>query len=103
MEKIREREIERRLVEGVKRKGGHAIKLSPTQKGLPDRLIILPAGKTLFVELKRPGGRIAAIQRYWQRRLQEMGHDSRIVSSVAEVDALLDEIDRELQKETEEI
>lgn len=94
MEKIREREIEKRLVDGVKSRGGHAIKLSPTLKGLPDRLLILQGGKTLFVELKQPDGRVASIQRYWQKRLQQMGHDSRIISSTAEVDALLEEIDK---------
>ena len=54
---MREAEIEARLVRGVKEAGGLCYKfVSPGNPGVPDRLILLPGGRILFVELKTPGG-----------------------------------------------
>lgn len=48
--------LERGLVETVKKMGGKAYKwVSPGEIGVPDRIVILPGGKIIFVELKRPG------------------------------------------------
>jgi hypothetical protein len=52
---LSEAALERRLVEYVKRRGGYAWKLAPvSQRGLPDRLVLLPPGWVGFVELKNP-------------------------------------------------
>lgn len=48
--------LERSLVGAVKKIGGRAYKwVSPGETGVPDRIVILPWGKIIFVELKRPG------------------------------------------------
>ena len=47
--------VERALVAAVSARGGLAIKLAPTMRGLPDRLILAPNGETRLVELKAPG------------------------------------------------
>ena len=50
---MKERDIEVLLRDGVKQLGGKAYKwVSPGNAGVPDRIVILPGGKVIFVELK---------------------------------------------------
>lgn len=55
---MRESSIESYLVRKVKEHGGLCYKfVSPGNPGVPDRIIITPTGKTVYVELKpRLGG-----------------------------------------------
>ena len=56
---MKESQIERRLVEGVKRLGGMCLKfVSPGTLGVPDRIIITAKGRVIFVELKAETGRL---------------------------------------------
>lgn len=49
---MRERFIERKFVEAVKKKGGFAPKfVSPGLDGMPDRIVLFQIGKIAFVEL----------------------------------------------------
>jgi len=61
---MRERKIETMLVKQVKAAGGMALKLiSPGMAGVPDRIVLLPGGRILFVELKAPGEKPRPLQR----------------------------------------
>ena len=52
-----EKDIERKLIAGVKRAGGKAYKfVSPGNVGVPDRIVIWPNGVIHFVELKTSKG-----------------------------------------------
>ena len=66
--------VERALVAAVSARGGLAIKLAPTMRGLPDRLILLPNGETRLVELKAPGETPRESQKMVHRHLEAMGH-----------------------------
>lgn len=66
--------VERALVVAVSARGGLAIKLAPTMRGLPDRLILLPNGEMRLVELKAPGEQPRESQRMVHRHLEAMGH-----------------------------
>jgi hypothetical protein len=55
--------------------GGHCIKLAPTERGVPDRLVLLPGGRKYLVELKREGGSLSAIQIAWHGRMKSLGHE----------------------------
>lgn len=70
-----ERDIERALVGMVKRQGGFCLKwVCPGWAGVPDRIILLPHGRVIFAELKRPkGGEIAKLQEYWAKKLKGLG------------------------------
>lgn len=69
-----ERDIERRLREGVKGMGGLCLKLvCPGFTGVPDRLILLPGGVVAFAELKRPGQVERQRQAFVQHRLRKLG------------------------------
>ena len=84
--KVREREIERALVEAVAAAGGIAYKFtSPARRGVPDRLIVLPGGRVRFVEVKAPGGRLSKLQEIEIARLRRLGMRVDIVSSIDQV------------------
>ena len=62
---------------------------TPSARGAPDRIMILPGGTTQFVELKSPKGRLSAAQRAFHERLQERGHFVTVVRTKEEVDRYL--------------
>ena len=91
---MKESQIERRLVEGVKRLGGMCLKfVSPGTLGVPDRIIITAKGRVIFVELKTETGRLTKIQRYVNGEMQKRGADARVVKGIDEVKELLAEIE----------
>lgn len=91
---MKESQIERRLVEGVKKLGGMCLKFtSPGTLGVPDRIIITAKGKVMFVELKAETGRLTKIQRYVIGEMQKRGADVRVVKGIDAVKSLLAEIE----------
>lgn len=71
---ILEKEIEAKLTAMVKRHGGLCLKwVCPGWAGVPDRILLLPGGLITFVELKRKGGRVSAMQRWWAKKLIQLG------------------------------
>lgn len=62
--KNNEKYLEKKLVERVKAVGGMCIKIhNPYYRGLPDRLVILPDGGIVWVELKTLGKKPTKLQR----------------------------------------
>lgn len=53
--------------------GGATHKLAPIDKGMPDRLVVMPGGRMYLVELKRPGGELSPAQKLWHARHRAMG------------------------------
>jgi hypothetical protein len=70
-----EKEIERKLVSIVKKHGGRCEKLVNVGfSGFPDRTLLFPGEKVVFVETKRPkGSKVAALQKKWREWLTAMG------------------------------
>ena len=67
-----EKEIEAYFVRRVAAAGGKAYKFrSVTQRGVADRIACMPNGEAWFVELKKPGGRLSALQAIFA---EEMAH-----------------------------
>ena len=58
--------------------------------GQPDRIVLMPGGKAIFVELKRPGGREGALQRYWKVTLGTLGFDCYTIYNYTELQELID-------------
>jgi hypothetical protein len=70
-----EKEIEKHLVKRVKELGGIAYKfVSPGNRGVPDRIVFLPGGLIIFVELKAPGKETTPPQDLQQKRLRDLGN-----------------------------
>ena len=78
-----EKEIERVLVEQVKRLGGRAYKwVSPGNDGVPDRIVILPDTRPIFLELKAEGGKLSVLQAVQIDRLRKMGQRVEVVKGI---------------------
>lgn len=67
--------------------GGLCLKLAPTVKGMPDRLVLLPGGRMHLVELKTPTGRTSASQRHLHDVLAKLGIHVAVLYGPEEVTA----------------
>lgn len=87
-----EKELEAKLVRGVEQLGGLCLKwVCPGNSGVPDRIVLLPGGRVLFVEMKRPGkSSLDPLQRIWQRTLSRTGFDVLVVNSEGTLRAALE-------------
>ena len=85
-----EKEIEQKLVAIAKRHGGKCLKwVCPGWSGVPDRLLLLPGGRIIFVELKRPkGGVLAKRQEWWRKELWRLGFVSLVAWDLADINTL---------------
>lgn len=84
-----EKTIESHLVKRARAAGGMAIKwVAPGMAGVPDRIVFLPGGRIVFVELKAPGKKPTAIQLHVHRLLANMGADVRVIDSKEQVDGI---------------
>lgn len=70
---VRESVVENYLHQRVKALGGWTYKIAPTTAGLPDRMVVLPGGRILLVELKRDDGRLSAVQTVLHEKLASLG------------------------------
>jgi len=82
-----EKDIEAYFVKRVKALGGYAYKFrSVTQAGVADRIACLPNGKIIMVELKKPGGRLSALQKVFADEMRTVGAPYVCLWSKEEVD-----------------
>ena len=90
---MRESSIETRLVRMVRDRGGLCFKfVSPGNPGVPDRIVITPAGRTVYVELKTEVGRLAAIQKWQHEEMRKRGADVRTLKGLDQVKAFVEEV-----------
>lgn len=88
-----EREVEKKLVDGVRRMGGRAYKfVSPGNDGVPDRIVVLPDTAPVFVELKTESGRLSRLQKVQITRLENLGQNVRVLYGAKDVENFLEEM-----------
>lgn len=93
---MREKDIERHLRLKVEKLGGLCYKwVSPSNAGVPDRIIMLPGGITAFVEVKSPVGVLSMQQRVKINKMKELGQKVYILNSMNKIDELIELIQEE--------
>lgn len=87
---MRESAIEALLVRSVHQAGGKCYKwVSPGNSGVPDRIVILPDSRVIFVELKTETGRTSALQDWQIGTLRGLGHAVRVLHGRHEVELFI--------------
>lgn len=82
-----EKEVEKRLLRLLGKPGEFVVAIKMAligNRGWPDRLIILPNARVCWVELKRPDGKLSAIQKVRIKTLRSMGHDVEVFDDATE-------------------
>lgn len=86
-----EKSIEHYLVERVKAMGGECLKYyNSNMAGYPDRIVLLPIGVTLWVELKSKGERLRPLQQQRFNQLARMGQKAYVCDSREDIDRVLE-------------
>jgi Holliday junction resolvase len=90
---MKEREIEHKLVQAVKKKGGFAVKfVSPGYDGMPDRLVLFPGGRMAFVEVKATGCNSRPLQIQRHEDLRRLGFTVYVLDDERQIQQILDEM-----------
>ncbi len=90
---MREKEIEQKLVDTVKKHGGICPKfVSPGFSGMPDRIVLLPKGKFAFVELKAPNKKPRPLQVVRHKLLMGLGFRVYVIDEMEQIGGVIDEI-----------
>lgn len=92
---MEESKIENRLKKEIELIGGKALKfVSPGISGVPDRIVLLPHGRIVFIELKAPGKKPRPIQIKRIKELKDLGFDVRVIDSIDKVKEFINDIER---------
>ncbi len=91
-----EKDIESYLRRRVKnRLGGLALKfMSPGLNGVPDRVVLLPDARIIFVETKAPAKKLRKLQKYVCGEIAALGFDVRCIDTKEKVDSFIQEMTR---------
>jgi len=89
----REKAVESYLYSRLQSIGLRCLKFIPDNRvGMPDRIILLPDQRVLWVELKTANGELAVVQKLRHRELTDAGHEVRVVWDKDDADALVEEL-----------
>lgn len=89
---MKEKDVEKKLIDEVLKRGGLCEKWTSGTIGWPDRIIILLDGKVGFVEVKRPGKKPRAIQLYRHKQLEKLGCKVYVLDHPDGIGEILDDI-----------
>jgi len=82
-----EKEIEFYFVKSVKAMGGLAYKFnSLSNRGVSDRIVVLPNGEAWFIELKTERGRLSALQKIFANDMRRLNQNYACLNSIEAVD-----------------
>jgi Holliday junction resolvase len=88
---MREASIERKVVDYCREHGILCYKfVSPNQRGVPDRILVLPGGQVIFVELKAPTGSCTKLQLHEQKKLTDHNAEVWVVNNFETFKARMD-------------
>jgi len=91
---MRESKLERWFAERILTKGGVCLKwVSPGASGVPDRIVLMPKGRLIFIEFKADVGKLTERQQMWRSVLIGLGFSHMVITSEAAAKSLLRELD----------
>lgn len=94
---MEENRIEKYLKKRVSQIGGKAFKfVSPGVSGVPDRIVLLPGARSVFVELKAPGEKPRPIQLHRIKQIRALGFRVEILDSKDAVDKFIRSVENEV-------
>ena len=74
----------------MKEKGGLCPKLvSPGTDGMPDRMVLLPGGRIIFIEVKAPGKKPRPLQELRHRQLRKLGFMVSVLDNAGQIPEIL--------------
>lgn len=87
-----EKEIEKKVKEYAESKGFLVWKFtSPSNKGVPDRILISPTGFVGFIEFKRKGKKLTKLQYKTCMELNDRNIDVRLIDEISTGRLVVDE------------
>jgi len=90
---MRERELERKLIQAVKSIGGICPKfVSPGFDGMPDRIVLLQHGKLAFVEVKRQGQKTRPLQIARHKLMRQLGFQVFLLDEAGQIGEIINAI-----------
>ena len=90
---MREKEIEKKLNQAVKCRGGICPKfVAPGTDGVPDRIVLFPGGRLAFVEVKAHGKTLRPLQVRRKRQLESLGFRVYVLDDPGQIEEILQSI-----------
>lgn len=87
---VSEKALERYLTSRSKASGLLCLKYSNSNEvGYPDRILVCPDCRVVWIEVKSADGRPSAVQKYRHEQLRKYGHEVYVVKSRADIDKML--------------
>lgn len=88
-----EKQIERKLRDMVRLRGGLALKFtSPGFDGVPDRLLLFPGGRAAFAEIKTTGQKPRPLQMSRKQQLESLGFKVFAIDRPEQIGGVIDEV-----------
>jgi hypothetical protein len=86
-----EAKLEAKFREKIKKAGGVAFKfVSPGYSGVTDRLVLIPGGTVVFVELKDGNKSLSALQVQFEKLIKFHGGHHEIIRTEADITEFID-------------
>ena len=77
-----EKELEKKFKYQIEKRGAMVLKfVSPGKAGVPDRLVLLPYGRAVFVEFKAPGEKPRSLQVHVMKELEGKKFDCWVIDN----------------------
>jgi len=98
-----EADVEEELRIGIELLGGQCLKFTvPGRRGAPDRIILMPGGLIVFVELKTIGGVLESWQKRFHTMLRSLGFRVEVLWTKEQVRAFFPTLRSTSSRHTQE-
>ena len=93
-----ESKFEKQFREEIEFLGGICIKFKALERGMPDRVVLMPGGFTYWCEVKRPDGLgvISPAQKYQKDRFAELGQQIWLIDTYEAKQLFIEKISDEM-------